>query len=152
MVTQQWRIQDFPDGSANPKWRASSGSSGRVRGGARNMKSMWPSLVAIFFMTYFYRALGRGAWSLRPPPWICYCVPTYSANFFPKTAVEMGTRISANLCMVFKMALGESHKMNFITIIARFVRVEPQECLDQINILTGPRRAFCFLTQLIFSL
>ena len=33
------------------------------RGGVRNMKSMWLPLVAIFFMTYFYRA--RGPW----PPW-----------------------------------------------------------------------------------
>ena len=28
--------------------------------GAKNMKSMWPPLVAIFFMTYFYRAGGGG--------------------------------------------------------------------------------------------
>ena len=34
------------------------GSSGRVGGGARNMKSMWPPLAAIFFMTYLYRAWG----------------------------------------------------------------------------------------------
>ena len=35
----------------------SIGSSGRVRRrGARNMKSMWPPLATIFFMTYFYRA------------------------------------------------------------------------------------------------
>ena len=44
----------------------SSGSSGRVRGGARNMKSMHPPLAAIFFMTFFYRA-GR-PWSPRHPP------------------------------------------------------------------------------------
>ena len=36
----------------------SSGSSGRVRGGPRNMKSMWPPSAAIFFMTYFHRARG----------------------------------------------------------------------------------------------
>ena len=36
----------------------SSGSSGRVRGGARNMKSMRPPSAAIFFMTYFHRARG----------------------------------------------------------------------------------------------
>ena len=37
------------------------------RGGARNMKSMWPPLAAIFFMTYLYRA--GGAWPpLGTPP------------------------------------------------------------------------------------
>ena len=36
----------------------SGGSSGRVRGGPRNMKSMRPPSAAIFFMTYFYRARG----------------------------------------------------------------------------------------------
>ena len=41
-----------------------SGSSGRVRG-PRNMKSVWPPLVAIFFMTYFYRAGGHAP--LSPP-------------------------------------------------------------------------------------
>ena len=45
----------------------SSGSSGRVRRGARNKKSMWPPLAPIFFMTYFHRAGGGGAWSPRPP-------------------------------------------------------------------------------------
>ena len=45
----------------------SSGSSGRVRGGPRNMKSMWPPSAAIFFMTYFYRARG-GHGPLGPPP------------------------------------------------------------------------------------
>ena len=45
----------------------SSGSSGRVRGGPRNMKSMRPPSAAIFFMTYFYRARG-GPWPPWPPP------------------------------------------------------------------------------------
>ena len=36
-------------------------------GGARNMKSMWPPLAAIFFMTYLYRA-GRGHGPPRHPP------------------------------------------------------------------------------------
>ena len=31
------------------------------------MKSMWPPLAAIFFMTYFYRA-GGGHGPLGPPP------------------------------------------------------------------------------------
>ena len=31
------------------------------------MKSMWPPLAAIFFMTCFYRARG-GPWPPRPPP------------------------------------------------------------------------------------
>ena len=44
----------------------SSGSSDWVRGGPRNMKSMRPPLVAIFFMTYFYRARG-GHGPLAPP-------------------------------------------------------------------------------------
>ena len=30
------------------------------------MKSMWQSLVAIFFMAYFYRATGEGAWPPCP--------------------------------------------------------------------------------------
>ena len=34
--------------------------------GARNMTSMWPPLVAIFFMTCLHRA--GGAWSPRHPP------------------------------------------------------------------------------------
>ena len=40
----------------------SIGSSDRVGGGggARNMKSIWLPLVAIFFMTYLYRAGGHG--------------------------------------------------------------------------------------------
>ena len=43
--------------------RGSSESSGRVR--PRNMKSMRPPLVAIFFMTNFYRA---GGMAPSPPP------------------------------------------------------------------------------------
>ena len=35
------------------------------------MKSMWPPLVAIFFMTYFHRA--RGGHGPLGPPWIRYC-------------------------------------------------------------------------------
>ena len=31
-----------------------------LRGGARNIKSMWPPWVAIFFMTHFHRAGGGG--------------------------------------------------------------------------------------------
>ena len=45
----------------------SSGSSGRVRGGPRNMKSMRPPSAAIFFMTYFYRAGGGAMAPLAPP-------------------------------------------------------------------------------------
>ena len=41
-------------------------------GGARNMKSMWPPLAAIFFMTSFYRT-GRGGAMALSPPWIRYC-------------------------------------------------------------------------------
>ena len=44
----------------------SSGSSSRVRGGGRNMKSMWLPLAVIFFMTYFHRARG-GHGPLAPP-------------------------------------------------------------------------------------
>ena len=51
-----------------------SGSSGRVRRGARNIKSMQPPSVAIFFMTYFHRA-GGGHGPLGPP-WIRYCTLT----------------------------------------------------------------------------
>ena len=49
----------------------SIGSSGRGRGGARNMKSMCPPLVAIFFYDLFVQ--GLGAWPPRHPPWIRYC-------------------------------------------------------------------------------
>ena len=45
----------------------SIGSSGWV-GGPRNMKSMWPPLAAIFFMTYFYRAWGEGGMAPSAPP------------------------------------------------------------------------------------
>ena len=38
--------------------RISSGSSGQVTGVLRNMKSMRLPLMAIFFMTNFYRARG----------------------------------------------------------------------------------------------
>ena len=67
--TAQWKIlcnmntlhqHHFPN-------RTSSGSSGRVRGGPRNMKSMRPPSAAIFFMTYFYRAGGGMAPSAPPP-------------------------------------------------------------------------------------
>ena len=38
-------------------------------GGPRNMKSMRPPLVAIFFMTSFYRTAGGGGMApLAPPP------------------------------------------------------------------------------------
>ena len=40
------------------------------RGGPRNMKSMWPPLTAIFFMTYLYRA--GGAMAPSAPPQIRY--------------------------------------------------------------------------------
>ena len=43
----------------------SSGSSGRVRGEPRNMKSMWPPSAAIFFMTYFDK--GRGPMAPSAP-------------------------------------------------------------------------------------
>ena len=42
-------------------------SSGGVGGGPRNMKSMWPPLAAIFFMTYLYRAGGGGMAPSVPP-------------------------------------------------------------------------------------
>ena len=49
----------------------SSGSSGRVGEGPRNMKSMRLPLAAIFFMTNFYRDRG----GMAPfPPWIRYCL------------------------------------------------------------------------------
>ena len=59
--------------------QSSSGSSRRVRGGAEKHESMQPSLVAIFFMTYFYRARG-GHGPLGPPgsatAIICQIMPT----------------------------------------------------------------------------
>ena len=61
----------------------SSGSSCRVRGGARNMKSMRPPSAAIFFMTYFHRARGRGHGPLGPP-WIRYCLLIFSVRLCGK--------------------------------------------------------------------
>ena len=52
-----------------PKLRllaAASDPAGRVGEGARNMKSMWLPLVAIFFMTYLYRAGGTMVPSAPP--------------------------------------------------------------------------------------
>ena len=46
---------------------SSSGSSGRVRGGPRNMKSMGLPSVAIFIMTYLHRPGGGGHGPLGPP-------------------------------------------------------------------------------------
>ena len=51
----------------------SSGSSGRGRGGPRNVTSMGPPSATIFFMTSFYMAGGGGTWPHRPPPRIRYC-------------------------------------------------------------------------------
>ena len=45
---------------------ASDPAAGLGGRGARNMKSMWPPLAAIFFMTCLYRA--GGTWPPRHPP------------------------------------------------------------------------------------
>ena len=46
-----------------------SASDPAVGWGARNMKSMWPPLAAIFFMTCLYRAGGgHGPLGTPPPP------------------------------------------------------------------------------------
>ena len=75
--------------------KCSIGSSGLEGGGAWNMKSMGPPLVAIFFMTYFYRA--RGAW----PPW-----------HPPGSATEVSIRkLHGYLITICKKFLG-----NFLTI------------------------------------
>ena len=58
---------------------ASNGSSGWVRGGPRNMKSMRPPLAAIFFMTYFHRA--RGGHGPLSTPWIRYWWPKSILSF-----------------------------------------------------------------------
>ena len=70
----------------------SSGSSGQVRGGPRNMKSMWPPSVAIFFMTYFYRA--GGAWPHRPP-WIRYCPNIQMLTLGPFLYAPLGCAVHA---------------------------------------------------------
>ena len=41
-----------------------SGAGGGGVGGVRNMKSMWPPLTSIFFITYYY---GRGDMAPSPP-------------------------------------------------------------------------------------
>ena len=43
------------------------------------MKSMWPPLAAIFFMTYLYRAGGGGPWPPRHP-----LDPLLEFSFFTK--------------------------------------------------------------------
>ena len=57
-ILRMWKLTR----TTNWKVLSSSGSSGRV--GARNMKYLRPSLVVMFFMTYFYR-FGEG---FAPPP------------------------------------------------------------------------------------
>ena len=47
---------------------ASDPAAGWGGEGARNVKSMWLPLAAIFFMTYLYRAGGGWAWPPRHPP------------------------------------------------------------------------------------
>ena len=77
----------------------SSGSSGRVRGGAGNRKSMRPPLVAIFFMTYFHRAGGGG---LAPSP------PPGSATV-TLTGVRMVTRNTVVLTSLFHFGTKTLH-------------------------------------------
>ena len=64
----------------------SIGSSGRVGRGPRNMKSMWPPLAAIFFMTHFYRAGGGGMAPSAPPG-----SATASNNM---TCIAYGTKVN----------------------------------------------------------
>ena len=51
------------------------------------MKSIRPPLVAIFFMTYFYRT-GGGCMAPSAPPWIRYYVSLKSANSVTKIFVK----------------------------------------------------------------
>ena len=78
----------------------SSGSSGRVRGGLRNMKSMRPPSVAIFFMTYFYRAGGGGHGPLGPP-WIRYCYHTSNNGLLSHRQLTIVCTIDAIYCSHF---------------------------------------------------
>ena len=66
-------------GEKNVKWNIPVGCVSTARWrirrpgkGVRNMKSMWLPLAAIFFMTYFHRAGGRGSHGPLAPSWICY--------------------------------------------------------------------------------
>ena len=68
------------------------------KGGQRNMKSMRPLSVAIFFMTYFHRA-GGGAWPPRPP--LDPLLPLFgSANAHTYTHTGM-TQIHRRDCKVY---------------------------------------------------
>ena len=63
------------------------------------MKSMWPPLEAIFFMTYFHRV--GGAWPPCPPP-IRYC---FSVGVFGFTRLFHTTFIAALIiyCIPFDL-------------------------------------------------
>ena len=66
----------------------SSGSSGRVREGPRNMKSMRPPLAVIFFMTYFHRPGGGG---IAPRP----LDPLLVFSFYFEIYIERNLRFLA---------------------------------------------------------
>ena len=71
----------------------SSGSSGRVGAGARNMKSMPPPLAAIFFMTNFYRT--RGGHGPLGPHRIRYW--TNGCRMIYNVTTEFNTHTSSSL-------------------------------------------------------
>ena len=83
---------------------SSSGSSGRVRGGPRNMKSMRPPSAAIFFMTYFHRA--RGGHS-APPSIIYHFYSQFHHLLIPSnnrfcSCMMIPTTICQSTCRILK--------------------------------------------------
>ena len=61
-------------------FKASSGSSGRVEGGPKNMKSMRSNLAAIFFYDLFLQF--RGEWPPRPLDPLLKALPLTERSVF----------------------------------------------------------------------
>ena len=96
----------------------SSGSSGRVREGPRNMKSMWLPLAAIFFMTYFHRTRGGAMATSAPPrsatdfilPWLTQRFQLSEHSLKKKSCTEVIDIYGDNGARIVGSALGRSFK------------------------------------------
>ena len=119
-TTVEWRIRRGVGGSplGRVEGRVSIGSSGWV-GAARNMKSMGPPLVSIFFMTYFYRAGGGDHGPLGIPPGSA-TARTPSVHFFIFTQVSAqimpNNRLVALLPQKMVPSLGNPGSANAVEI------------------------------------
>ena len=63
------------------------------------MKSMWPPLAAIFYMTYSHRAGGGGGMAPHPP-WFRYCLPKWlqlrKKNVYKNFVIEFAKFLKNN--------------------------------------------------------